>query len=285
VVVGFLGFLIARYIYNNNAKRIYQVASALLEQNDYEGAAEAYKKIISSFSKSSYITKAQLGLAGTYIGSGKPVQARDIYKNILSQEVKLDIAKTVSEKLGDLNIKILFSPTKTEDGIIYQVQDKDTLDYIAKKYNTTVALIKKANNIKTFIMPGMDLKISTARFSIVVDKSQNTLTLKSGEDVVKVYAVSTGANNSTPIGTFEIVNKIVDPPWFSNGKAILPGDPKNILGSRWMGFNLRSYGIHGTTDDASIGTQCTQGCVRMHNSDVEELYDIVPIGTEVIIVD
>ena len=65
----------------------------------------------------------------------------------------------------------------------------------------------------------------------------------------------------------------------------MPGDPKNILGSRWMGLTAKSYGIHGTTDDASIGSQCTQGCVRMHNKDAEELYDIVPAGAEVTIVD
>ena len=138
----------------------------------------------------------------------------------------------------------------------------------------------------------MDLKITTAKFSIVVDKSQNTLTFKSGlpfgqetEEVVKTYTVSTGANNSTPVGTFKITTKIVNPPWFSGGRSIPPGDPRNILGSRWMGLTLKGYGIHGTTDDATIGTQCTQGCVRMHNADVEELYSIVPVGTEVTIVD
>jgi lipoprotein-anchoring transpeptidase ErfK/SrfK len=157
---------------------------------------------------------------------------------------------------------------------------------VADRHHTTVALIKKANNITSEVIRlGRELKISTANFSIVVDKSQNTLTLKSEEEVVKIYPVSTGKDNITPVGTFKILSKIINPPWFSGGKVILPGDPKNILGSRWMGLTAKSYGIHGTTDDASIGSQCTQGCVRMHNKDVEELYDIVPIGTEVTIVD
>jgi lipoprotein-anchoring transpeptidase ErfK/SrfK len=291
-LVVLLGFAIAGHIYNNNARHICKTASLLLEQKDYEGAIKAYEKIITSFSKSSSLIKAELGLAGAYVDSGRLTQARDIYKNILSRDLEFNVAKSISEKLGELNIKILFSPTKTADSIIYKVHDKDTLESIAKRYNTTASLIKRANNIKGFIKPGTDLKVVTGKLSIVVDKSQNTLTLKSssdeaqaGEEVVKIYAVSTGANNSTPVGSFKIVNKIMDPPWFSNGKVILPQDPKNILGSRWMGFDIRSYGIHGTTDDASIGTQCTQGCVRMHNSDVEELYDIVPLGTEVTVVD
>ena len=61
--------------------------------------------------------------------------------------------------------------------------------------------------------------------------------------------------------------------------------PENILGSRWMGLSERGYGIHGTVDPKSVGQQVTAGCVRMLNSEVEELYTIVPAGTEVTIVD
>lgn len=230
--------------------------------------------------------KSQIASVESYLSAGKPLEARDVYKNILLQNVDVNTAKEIYGRIGELNIKILFSPVKTPDSIIYNVQPGDTLDAIAKKYNTTVTLIKMANNIKSDVIhPGMNLKISTAKFSIVVDKSQNILTLKAQEEVVKVYSVSTGANNSTPVGTFKIVNKIMDPPWWSGSKMIPPGDPKNILGSRWMGLTAKSYGIHGTTDDTSIGTQITQGCVRMHNYEVEELYNIVPIDTEVIIVD
>jgi lipoprotein-anchoring transpeptidase ErfK/SrfK len=52
-----------------------------------------------------------------------------------------------------------------------------------------------------------------------------------------------------------------------------------------MGFELAGYGIHGTTDPQSLGRQVTQGCVRMANPDIEELYLITPLGTEVTIVD
>ncbi|MBM3248214.1 MAG: L,D-transpeptidase, partial [Candidatus Omnitrophica bacterium] len=57
------------------------------------------------------------------------------------------------------------------------------------------------------------------------------------------------------------------------------------LGTRWMGFDIPEYGIHGTTEPESIGKQATKGCVRMINKDVEELYSILPVGTEVTIID
>ena len=61
--------------------------------------------------------------------------------------------------------------------------------------------------------------------------------------------------------------------------------PENILGTRWLGFDMPGYGIHGTTQPDSIGKQATAGCVRMLNSEAEELYDLLPIGTEVTIKD
>ena len=190
------------------------------------------------------------------------------------------------KKLEAINIKLLFSPALTPRSMSYQIKPGDTLSKIAKTFNTTVELIKKSNGIPNDkILPGRDIKVWNAPFTILVDKSQNILILKTDEEVIKTYIVSTGTDNSTPVGNFKITTKLVNPTWFKAG-AVVPADsPENILGSRWMGFNLAGYGIHGTTEPEELGKQVTHGCVRMSNSDVEELYTIVPIGTEVTIVD
>jgi len=77
----------------------------------------------------------------------------------------------------------------------------------------------------------------------------------------------------------------VDPVWFNKGVVVPPDSPANVLGSRWLGFDLPGYGIHGTIDAASIGQQVTAGCVRLRNEDIEEIYSLVTIGTEVVVVD
>ena len=119
-----------------------------------------------------------------------------------------------------------------------------------------------------------------------MDKSQNILTLKCNDEIIKTYNVATGTNNSTPVGTFKIGNKLVNPVWYKEGAVVPAGSPENILGTRWLGFDdLPSYGIHGTTEPQSIGKQSTAGCVRMINAEVEELYSLLPIGTEVTVVD
>ena len=136
-------------------------------------------------------------------------------------------------------------------------------------------------------MPGKILKVTNAKFSILVDKSQNLLFLKENEGILKTYTVATGMNNSTPVGTFKVKDKLISPTWYKpdGGGPIKPDNADYQLGSRWMGITADSYGIHGTKDPESIGKQITNGCVRMLNQDVEELYDIVPVGTEVTIVD
>lgn len=219
--------------------------------------------------------------------SGDLLNARETYQKIIEKFSDSDNVQKAQEGLENINVRILFSPVPTPDSVSYEVQKGDTLARIAKKFSSTQDMIMIANNLKSpQVVPlGRKLKVHNEKFSIVVDKSQNILTLKSADKIVKTYRVSTGVNNCTPVGNFNIVNKIIDPPWYTAGSVIPPDSPKNILGSRWLGLSSQGYGIHGTTEPQSIGKQVTSGCIRMKNSDVEELYQIVPEGTEVVIVD
>jgi lipoprotein-anchoring transpeptidase ErfK/SrfK len=224
--------------------------------------------------------------AEAQLASGDLIKARELYQKLIRDYPQGKGVPEAQKATWALNVKILFSPIQTPDSKIYEVQPRDTLGKIAKTSGTTVDLIMKSNSLKSdLIRPGMKLKVSTAKYSILVDKSQNTLTLSSGEEIFKIYNVATGLDNSTPIGTFKVTNKIIDPTWYKAGAIVPPGSPKNILGTRWLGLSMPGYGIHGTTEPESIGKQVTAGCVRMVNQDVEELYTIVPTGTEVVIAD
>lgn len=179
------------------------------------------------------------------------------------------------------------SLTDDENVIVYVVQQGDSLYKISRKFNTTVESMKKMNGLYSdTIRAGQKLKADISTYSVHVDKSDNILVLKKNGLPYKTYTVSTGKNNSTPVGVFKIVDKMVEPAWTKPGVGIVvPGDEQYELGTRWMPIDVPGYGIHGTNDESSIGAQVTAGCVRMKNSDVEELYDIVTRGTEVEIVD
>lgn len=255
-------------------------------KGDDDKAVKALQEIADKDSGSRKAEIAMMRLAAIFEKRQDVIKARDSYQKMMDvYPGSKDIALAESKR-SEMNIKIMMSPLLSDDSAVYVVQRGDTLSKIARKFGTTISLIMIANNLTdTDIMVGQRLKVQRTKFSIVVDRSQNTLMLKSGNSIVKTYRVSTGANGSTPSGTFTITNKIINPVWYKTGAAVPPGSPNNILGTRWMGISRPSYGIHGTTDAKSIGRSVSSGCVRMTNQEVEELYTIVPEGTEVVILD
>lgn len=232
-------------------------------------------------SSSSLIAQAK-----DYEIKNKLPESKQLYKRLVEEFPNSNEVMNWQKKVEEINIRLLFSSTITPRSTYYEIKQGDSLSKIASKFNTTVELIQKSNNLKDDkILPGRKLKVWTAPFSVVIDKSQNSLILKTDEEVIKTYVVATGKDNCTPVGKFKITNKLLNPTWFKSGVVVKPDSPENILGSRWMGFDFPGYGIHGTTEPGSLGKQETEGCIRMSNAEVEELYAILPVGTEVVIVD
>jgi hypothetical protein len=124
-------------------------------------------------------------------------------------------------------------------------------------------------------------------YQIEVNKTTNKLYLYYNGSVIKTYPVATGRTKKlTPEGIFRIGFKAVKPGWTKNGKTIPGGSPQNPLGERWLGLrvngdNARIYGIHGTNNPSSIGKHVSNGCIRMYNKNVIELYNRVPLNTQV----
>ncbi len=116
---------------------------------------------------------------------------------------------------------------------------------------------------------------------IVVSIPDRKLALIEDGRVVKVYSTSVGAQRSpSPTGTFKITTRIPDPTWYTPGKVVGPGKD-NPLGTRWLGLSLKGFGIHGTNRPRSIGRAASHGCIRLRNSDIEELFELVNTGAVV----
>ena len=113
---------------------------------------------------------------------------------------------------------------------------------------------------------------------IVISVLDRKLAVVENGSVVKVYPVAVGADVSpSPTGTFKVVTRVTNPTYYHGGKVI-PAGKQNPLGSRWMGLDRKSYGIHGTNQPKSIGKAASHGCIRMAHADVEELFDRVRVG-------
>ncbi|MFZ7101629.1 MAG: L,D-transpeptidase family protein [Peptococcaceae bacterium] len=108
---------------------------------------------------------------------------------------------------------------------------------------------------------------------IIVDTFRLKLIVLNDNEPFKIYPVALGRSSTpTPIGNFKVNHKAVN--WGTG------------FGTRWMGLNVPwgRYGIHGTNKPWSIGRLASHGCVRMRNTDVEEIYPWIKHNTEVIIV-
>lgn len=108
--------------------------------------------------------------------------------------------------------------------------------------------------------------------NILITKSSRQLTLFSGNTPYRHFPVAIGKPSTpTPVGNFAIATKV-----------LYPG---GVLGACWMGLSLDSYGIHGTNAPWLIGQMVSHGCIRMHNPNAQEVFNLIGIGTPVYIRD
>lgn len=109
-------------------------------------------------------------------------------------------------------------------------------------------------------------------YLVYIQVEDKALYLLKNNKCIRQYNIASGMSGfPSPLGCWKIVEK---------------GDWGEGFGGRWMGLDVSwgVYGIHGTEYEESIGSAASHGCIRMFNEDVKELYSIVPVGTNVVIV-
>ncbi|MCX6363331.1 MAG: L,D-transpeptidase family protein [Actinobacteria bacterium] len=160
--------------------------------------------------------------------------------------------------------------------------------------NHTVTAVKGFQARNGMTVDGLvgTIALNALSGQIIVDLGDLRLYLYRNDKLVKSYWVATGQPAyPTPTGTYSIVTMTKDPTWLppnsdwaKNAEPIPPGT-ENPLGTRWMGTSASGVGIHGVppSEDGSIGSYASHGCIRMHNWDAVDLFDRVVIGMPVII--
>ena len=122
-----------------------------------------------------------------------------------------------------------------------------------------------------------------AQKKIYINAASRLMLLYDDNTRLAMYHLGLGkVSTPTPTGYFQINTKEIDPPWINpdDPEFEVPSGPDNPLGYRWMQIS-GNYGIHGTNRPESIGGYVSNGCIRMHERDVEELFDAVEVGTPV----
>lgn len=247
------------------------------------GQAERWLELLEKDCDGPWAGAVAVPLGDMLAGSGKLFEARGAYSRALAENLSAGEEQGIKSALTEINKVLVFSPAVTADSVIYTVQAGDVLNRIARKHDTTAGLIRMINNLEgDTLFPGQELKVISVPVRILVERNAFTLTVFLGRHWLKEYTVSIGGEQATPTGSYKVVNKLINPDWFRPGQpTIRHDDERNILGTRWIGLSKKGYGIHGTTEPESVGKAVTKGCVRMTNSDVEELFELVATGTEV----
>jgi lipoprotein-anchoring transpeptidase ErfK/SrfK len=233
---------------------------------------------------------------------------RNLRNQSLNQELAAEVSynkpsidKLVKRVRKSLERKPVDAKVDLTKGVIDEHGSKTGLRV---KYNTLAAQVEK-----TLLDPGntetvkikttvVQPKVSTAQLAkkypavLIVDRNSFRLTLYKNLKKAKTYGIAVGqAGLETPAGLYSIQNKAVNPAWHVPnsawagdlaGKVISGDDPSNPIKARWLGI-YDGVGVHGTSDDSSIGSAASHGCIRMHVPDVEELYDQVPVGAPIYI--
>ncbi|MBB4226297.1 L,D-transpeptidase [Rhizobium mongolense] len=132
----------------------------------------------------------------------------------------------------------------------------------------------------------------SARGTIVIATREHTLVYITSQGEQFAYPIAVGREGKQWYGTTRVVSKREHPEWRPTASmrqknptlpAVVEPGPSNPLGTRAIYLADGLLRIHGTNDPSSIGTNASSGCFRMYRQDVEELYEMVQPGTQVIV--
>ncbi len=180
----------------------------------------------------------------------------------------------------------------------YVIAVGDNMAAIARRFGVTPELLARINNITDVnrIQAGRRIKVVQGPFHVRVGKSTHTLDVYLEDTFVDHFKVGLGADDSTPVGDWVVKNKLKNPTYYPPRGAeriVSADDPENPLGERWIGLEgvgggaigQMRYGIHGTIEPESIGKDASMGCIRLHNEDVELLYDLLIVGKSRVVIE
>ncbi|WP_193194092.1 L,D-transpeptidase [Nostoc sp. MG11] len=207
-------------------------------------------------------------------------------------------------KLGLISITLLFwlqlsatARTTVEQGVMEkEVMEKTIISQLNSPPtqptlpSTSERMMRLLLRLKLPVQPTPP-NTSEQNIHLLLVLKQRRLYVYQEDVLLASYPVAIGKPKwETPTGKFKVLNMVENPAWenpFVTYREVVPPGLKNPLGERWIGFwtdGKDEIGFHGTYKRDSVGKAISYGCVRMYNEDVRKLYEIVRIGTLVIVV-
>jgi L,D-transpeptidase ErfK/SrfK len=203
------------------------------------------------------------------------------------------------------------------DQVVGEVQvtnakQEDTLTDVARRFSVGYNEIHRANPGVDMWLPGAGRRVvlptqfvlpDAPHVGIVINAAEMRLYYfaphaRGGKEIIYTYPIGIGRVNwNTPSGVTTVVRKVKDPVWIPPADILsehreegdpLPAEirpgPDDPMGNRALYLGWREYAIHGTNKPAGVGMRVSHGCIHLYPEDILQLYDMVPIGTQVRVV-
>ena len=190
--------------------------------------------------------------------------------------------------------------------------DEDTLIDIARRHNLGYLEIVRANPDVSIWVPGVGTEVTIPERFILPNVERTGVVINIAElrlyyypDVsndesprVETYPIGIGREGfDTPLGVTKTTMNIKNPAWYppesvqreaeergEKAPSVVPPGPDNPLGDHAIILGFDGYLIHGTNQPDGIGMRASRGCIRMLPSDIESIFDRIPAGTQVNII-
>ena len=212
------------------------------------------------------------------------------------------------------NERFELAPGQEVVGVVQVVtaSKEDTLTDIARRFNVGYEEILRANPKVDPWLPGEGREIIVPTQFILPDAPHTGIVInipamriyyyppvkQGGRQVVLTHPIGIGKVGwKTPEGVTKIVRRQKDPTWrvpvsvrkehHENGEELDPvigPGPDNPLGKYAFYLQWPSYLIHGTNKPAGVGLRSSHGCIRLYPEDIEQFFTMVPLGTQVRVV-
>ena len=197
-----------------------------------------------------------------------------------------------AQRLDEVQNRHRWNPRGVWPHVEMVVEGGDSVSTICARYRRenpgaaiSPGLVRLANNLEgDLIHPGDTLRVPTEPLSVDVSIALRMVFVLLEDEVAAAYECTVGAEGmETPTGEFTAGLFEVDPMYWGTNPPLPFGHPDNPMGTRWIRWdnadrspNNLSIGFHGTADPETVGYAASKGCIRLHNRDVEELYDLLP---------
>jgi hypothetical protein len=213
---------------------------------------------------------------------GTPTLSADEYRQLKSKLTPKEHTQ-LDELLGQVAGRVIYSPEHRLEPA-YVVREGDTLPQIADRYSVPWELLAKINSIEDpmRLAPGQQLKVFRGPFDAMIDLERNELTLMLQEKYAGRFAIGTGRDRPPVEGTYAVQRKFTDPSLYDSNRPAMFDYSHDPFGPQYLALSGNLV-IHGAREAEYIGHDTGPGSICLNPSHLGHLYDILSVGSQVVV--